>query len=143
MKIRLLPALAVALALSVSGCGGAEPTASTPSAPPSASASPEPTPGPSSETTPEAAPAGQSIEVSVAGGEVSGDTGRVDVPAGESVTITVVSDVADEVHLHGYDVSAPVSPGAPATLTFQATIPGVFEVELEGLGKQLLSVQVA
>ncbi|WP_193345672.1 hypothetical protein [Blastococcus saxobsidens] len=55
----------------------------------------------------------------------------------------VTSDVADEVHLHGYDVSAPVAPGEPATLTFDATIPGVFELELHEVGEELLSVQVS
>ena len=73
---------------------------------------------------------------------MSGDTGRVPVSLGDQVTITVTSDVADEIHLHGYDLSAPVAPGGPGTLTFQATIPGVFEVELEQLGTLLFTLQV-
>jgi hypothetical protein len=58
------------------------------------------------------------------------------------VTIRVTSDVADEVHVHGYDLMTDVDPGTPATVTFDATIPGVFEVELEKLGQQLLTLQV-
>lgn len=78
-----------------------------------------------------------------AGGQVSGDTGRIPVTLGETVTITVVSDVADEAHLHGYDVFADVTAGEPATVTFEATLPGVYEFELEQIGQQLLSVQVS
>ena len=145
-----LPATAVATLLLLTGCAGdensaaagpsASPTAATTSATPSATPSASPTPA--AATTP-SAPQGKNLTVTFAGGQVTGDTGRVDVATGETVNITVSSDTADEVHLHGYDVSVEVTPGTPAVLTFQATIPGVFEVELEKLGKQLLSVQVA
>ena len=47
------------------------------------------------------------------------------------VVITVTSDVADEVHVHGYDLMADVAPGAPATIRFTADAPGRFEIELE------------
>ena len=148
MKVHALSVLAVSAVVSLSGCGGDAETASpgatpspaattTPSAPsPSASA-----PAPSPSTPPPVE--GQSIDVSFVGGEVTGDTGRIDVPVGETVTVTITSDVADEAHLHGYDVRVDVVPGTPATLTFEATIPGIYELELENLGKQLLSVQVA
>ena len=58
------------------------------------------------------------------------------------MTITVTSDVADQVHLHGYDLSAPVGPDTMSALTFQASISGVFEVELEELGTLLFTLQV-
>ena len=87
-------------------------------------------------------PAGQRIEVQVSGGEVSGDTGRVPVAAGEHVTLVLTSDVADEVHVHGYDLEAELSPGQPTEIALDATIPGVFEVELHEAGTQLLSLQV-
>lgn len=106
-------------------------------APTTSSASAPPTAPPSS------APEGRTIEVMFADGEVSGETGRVPVPLDETVTIVVTSDVADEVHVHGYDVSAPVAPGEPAVLTFEATIPGVFEAELHEVGEELLSIQVS
>jgi heme/copper-type cytochrome/quinol oxidase subunit 2 len=80
--------------------------------------------------------------VRVSGGQVSGDTGRVPVPAGEPVTLTITSDVADEVHVHGYDLTAELAPNVAAELTFAATIPGVFEVELHDAGTVLLTLQV-
>jgi hypothetical protein len=93
-----------------------------------------------------ASPAGTAetrrLAVTLAGGQVSGDVGRVPVPAGEQVTLAITSDVADEVHVHGYDLTAALTPGQPTELTFAATIPGVFEVELHDAGTVLLTLQV-
>jgi hypothetical protein len=86
--------------------------------------------------------AARELAVVVAGGQVSGDTGRVPVATGTHVTLVVTSDVADQAHLHGYDLEAELAPGEPAELTFDATIPGVFEVELHEAGTVLLSLQV-
>ncbi len=61
---------------------------------------------------------------------------------GDEVVIAIVSDVTDHAHLHGYDVFADVAPGKPAVMRFTAHIPGVFELELEELGKELARVQV-
>lgn len=84
----------------------------------------------------------ETIEVTVAGGAVTGG-GRHDVSLGDTVSLSVTSDVADHVHLHGYDVMVDVGPGEPAELTFDATIPGVFEVELEESGVLLLELEIS
>jgi len=129
---RLLRAgAAAALALSLASCAGKAPD--TAAAPSSTAAG---------ATSSSSSAAGQTIQVSYAGGTITGG-GRVPVKEGTSVTLEVTSDVADEVHVHGYDLMQDVTPGAPATITFDATIPGVFEVELEELGRQLLTLQVA
>jgi hypothetical protein len=144
------------LLISLTACGddsGASPSAAAPTSPaaaptaadsPATSASPSATAGgaggPSAAPTTSAAD--KSFAITFADGEASGDTGRLKVALGDSVSITVTSQSADEVHLHGYDVLAPVSADMPAVLTFEAKIPGVFELELEGLGVQLASLQV-
>ena len=64
------------------------------------------------------------------------------VPFGTQIRLTVTSDEADQVHFHGYDVFADVAPGAPAMMILIADIPGVFEVELEGRGVELVIVEV-
>ena len=75
--------------------------------------------------------------------QASGDTGRVPVAAGTTVTLVVTSDVADEVHVHGYDMESEAgTPGSRPSCTFDATIPGVFEVELHHAGTVLLRLQV-
>ena len=78
----------------------------------------------------------------ISGGQVTGDTGRVPVSAGTSVTLAVTSDVADEIHVHGYDLTTAISPSRPAQLSFAATVPGVFEVELHEAGTVLLTLLV-
>ena len=134
-----LPVLLTTAALALAGCagadasGGASPAAATP---PSSSAR-------SADPTAPGTPADRRIEVTVTGGRVSGDTGRVPVATGEQVTLVVTGDVADEIHLHGYDLSAALSPGRPAELVVDATIPGVFEVELHDAGTVLLTLQIS
>ena len=137
-----LPAALVGLGLVavLSGCAGTDDPA--PAGSSSSSSSSAPAPSSSSAAPSTTAAAGQRIEVTVTGGQVSGDTGRVPVPAGEHVTLVVTSDAADELHVHGYDLSADLAPGAPATVEFDATIPGVFEVELHDAGTLLLSLQI-
>ena len=141
---RVAAALLLATAVLLTGCAGTdEPEAGAATSASSSTSSPASTTSAATSAGPtSAAPAGTDIAVSFTGGQVTGSTGRIPVPSGDQVTITVTSDVADEIHLHGYDLSAPVGPDAPGTLTFQATIPGVFEVELEELGTLLFTVQV-
>jgi hypothetical protein len=96
----------------------------------------------SGEPTTTTEPATPAIEVRVAGGKVQGGVRREQVRRGDAVVLRVVADVADEVHLHGYDRSADVGPGKPAQISFTADIPGVFEVELEQRKQKLLELEV-
>jgi len=82
------------------------------------------------------------LEYAISGGRPVGGIGRDSVEGGEIVVLRVTSDVADEVHLHGYDLTAGVRPGAPARLEFRATLPGRFEVELERSGVQVAELEV-
>jgi transposase-like protein len=61
---------------------------------------------------------------------------------GSPVDLVVTTDVADEVHLHGYDRRADVASGGTATITFVADRSGVFEAELESRGAQLVQMEV-
>jgi hypothetical protein len=126
-----LVGLPIVLALPLAGCAG-KPADSATAATGSASSSGSATSG-----------AEQRIEVTFAHGRAGGDTGRVQVAKGTSVALVVTSDVADEVHLHGYDIEKELSPGTPVTLQFDATITGVFEVELHKAGTVLLRLQVS
>ncbi len=148
---RFLPALAgLVLAVGLAGCAGTDPSAapgtrsSAPATSSSAAASTSAVQAPTAEMSAAGTSTaeGRRIEVRVTGDQISGDTGRVQVESGEQVTLAITSDVADEVHLHGYDLTTELVPGAPAELTFAATIPGVFEVELHEAGTVLLSLQV-
>lgn len=126
-------AAVVASTLLVAGCGDGGSTVATP---PSASV---PVPGVSpSATAPTAGapslPASdidQDIAITYADGKASGDTGRVSVALGSRVRIVVSSDVAEELHLHVYDIKKVVTPGQAAELVFTADVPGQVELELE------------
>jgi len=106
---------------------------------------PPPTEAPPATTTEPAtsAPAGPvELEYTVVGGRPEGGIARDTVDLDSDVVVTVTSDVADEVHLHGYDLSADVAPGAPATIRFNANAPGRFEIELENTGVQIAELEV-
>jgi heme/copper-type cytochrome/quinol oxidase subunit 2 len=62
--------------------------------------------------------------------------------AGEPIRFRVESDVADEVHFHGYDVGKEVAAGGTVNFAVPATIPGIFEVELEDAKEQIAEVTV-
>jgi len=76
------------------------------------------------------------------GGSVVEGGSRQRATLNQPVTIRVTSDVADEVHIHGYDKKVNVAAGQTAEVTFNATIPGVFEVELEKAKKVLFTMEV-
>lgn len=67
----------------------------------------------------------------VRGGEPVGGVAELSFTRGDRIRFAVRSDVADHVHLHGYDVMKDVRPGDRVTFNVPATIEGVFEVELE------------
>ena len=86
----------------------------------------------------------QRIVVEVdANAEPVGGIKQAQVTQDDRVELVVRSAVADEVHLHGYDLSQDVAPGQPARITFRADIAGVFEAELEERAVQILELTVS
>ena len=115
-------------------------TAVTTTAPTTTEVPPATTEAPPATT--EAAPAPVQVDVVVVGGEPQGGIVRESVDLDSEVVVTVTSDVADEVHVHGYDLMADVAPGSPATIQFTADAPGRFEIELEDTGVQIAELEV-
>jgi FtsP/CotA-like multicopper oxidase with cupredoxin domain len=127
----------------VAGCGGnggGEAASTTTAATTTTSAPTATTTGDATTTT--AGFAGKLIQVRVAGGKVETAQRRVRVSRGDRVRIQVQSDQADEVHVHGFDLSEEVGPGKPATVEFTADLPGVWEVELENAKRKLFDLEV-
>lgn len=86
---------------------------------------------------------GPAIEtIVVRDGEPVGGIAELEYDAGEQVRFRVRSDIADEVHVHGYDVEEEIPAGGAATLSFPADIEGIFEVELHGSEKQIAELRV-
>ena len=83
------------------------------------------------------------VTVEIESGTVVGGIQRLKAKIGDQIRITVSSDVEDEFHLHAYDLTLQIAPNEPATLIFEADIPGVFEGELHDAGYQILSLEVS
>jgi hypothetical protein len=64
-------------------------------------------------------------------GRVRGGVQTFSFEQGDQIRLVVSADVADHVHVHGFDLVADVAPGRPAQFTFRADLTGSFEVELE------------
>jgi hypothetical protein len=61
---------------------------------------------------------------------------------GQQVEFFVTSQVADEVHVHGYDIMKDVEPGKPAKISFKGDVSGRFEVEMEDHAEQIVDLTV-
>jgi len=82
------------------------------------------------------------VRIVVVNGAPKGGIVRESVDKGDRVVLVVESDLADEVHLHGYDISREIAAGGTARIAFRATLPGRFEVELEERGAQIADLTV-
>lgn len=83
------------------------------------------------ETTDTAAVTTAVVEINLIVGENTGADIMQTVPLGSSVRITVVNpDGADEIHVHGYDISTgEMAQGQEAVIEFVASNAGTFDIE--------------
>ena len=141
----LLPGLAL---LALAGCGDDDspgaavdtpsPTATTST---TSSDSPSPSPSPSGTLPSPSAPmstfdqAAVIIAATVADGKINPSTRTIKAKQGQKVLVTVTSDQADELHIHGYDKEVELQPGKPGSVTFTADTKGTFEIETHESGK--------
>jgi hypothetical protein len=128
------------VALVACGAGDDEPTVA--GQPPSTTVPSGPATTQAGVTTAPSTTAGTVLAVTVRGGSVVEGASRQRATLNQPVTIRVTSDVAEEVHVHGYDKRVDVAAGRTAEVTFVANIPGVFEVEFERSHKLLFTLEV-
>lgn len=64
------------------------------------------------------------------------------VTEGDQVILKIVSDHADELHVHGYDLHAAIKAGTPAVLNFKASRSGRFTLELHHSNIELGALEV-
>jgi uncharacterized lipoprotein YajG len=134
------PALALlAGALLLAGCGGGSKSSSQTTT--AAITAPVRTVTAQPVTRP-AEPKATVITIRIKDGKPVGGITRVTVKKQQRVELVVHSDVADEVHVHGYDLHQDVEAGGTARIGFPATIQGVFEAELENRKLQILELTV-
>lgn len=68
------------------------------------------------------------INLPIAGRSTAATRDDLRVSQGDDVSINFTADEPGEVHLHGYDLTAPVSPGSPGELNFVAATAGAFTI---------------
>lgn len=144
-RTQRLSFLGVALAIAVAaivvftaGGGGddtAQPAAQT--ATPEATAEPQEA-SPGEAETPEPTPTPRPRPPLVTGGSVK----TLEFREGQTVRFRVRSPVPEEIHVHGYNVTKAVPAGETVTVSFKATITGIFEVEFHNAGQPIAELKV-
>jgi ABC-type Fe3+-hydroxamate transport system substrate-binding protein len=137
-----------ASALALAGCGGgssqADATTETDAATTPATTTTETTTTATdtTTTTTTTAPKPRTISIVVESGRPRGGIARPTVAKGDKVVVVVRTDAGEEVHLHGYDIEKPVTPGTPVRIPFTANLPGRFELELHHPDALLAVIEV-
>ncbi len=83
------------------------------------------------------------ITISIDEGGATGGVHQAEASVGDLVEIVIDAAIDEELHVHTYDHTAELVAGHTAVLRFEADIPGVFEVELEGLGVLVIELTVS
>lgn len=144
MKKTILAAACVLAAVALVGCGSDDSESASTTDTTTTSETTTTTDTTTTETTTTTTePSGPTIvRIRVVDGQPKGGIVRATVNQGDQVVLVVTSDVADEIHFHGYDISRDVEAGGTVRLPFKATIPGRFEAELESRGVQIADISV-
>jgi len=72
-----------------------------------------------------------------------GEPRTLEYDSGETVRLRFRSDVAEEVHIHGYDRYVQVPANGSARTRFKANAEGIFEIESHGSGELLAKLEVS
>ncbi len=139
VKKLMLACACLLAATAIAGCGSNDSTAASSTETTTETTTTETT---TTDTTTTAAEKPTVVNIVVVNAAPQGGIVRQTVNKGDRVVLVVKSDVADEIHLHGYDLSRDVTAGGTARLPFTATLPGRFEVELESRGVQIADLTV-
>ena len=103
---------------------------------PAPSATPTATPSGTATATPSPAPKPKTPLLQ------AGNERTLSFDKGDTVRFRVRHDDAEKVHIHGYDIKQELAPNRTATVSFKASITGIFEIELEHSGTPLGRLKV-
>ena len=92
------------------------------------------------EPTPAGPAADAVLKITVKGRTVSPAPGRQTVSVGDRVQLTVTTDTANVLHIHGVEIEKDTKAGVPLTVTFTVKDPGIYPIELHK--PELLLVQL-
>ncbi len=79
------------------------------------------------------------VSIEIVDGAPTGGVQDISSGRGDSIVVSISGESTDRVHIHGYDLFVDVV----GEITFDALIPGVFELELEDSGRLLAKLTVS
>src|SRR5215210_3882057 len=72
----------------------------------------------------------------------AGSVKQLEYEKGDTVRFRARSETDEHVHVHGYDKIAEVPAGKTVTVSFKASITGIFEIEFENAGEEIAELKV-
>lgn len=144
LRVPLSYAAGLALAVSLTACGGAgdDPVVGSTGSSASSSSSSSPSTSGRGATGNTPIPVARTISITVTGNKVSPAPTTVELGVGESLTLTVTSDHVDQLHLHGFEIEKDLVAGQPLSVTVTGAQPGVYDVETHHPELRLLKIAV-
>ena len=88
------------------------------------------------------APTTADVTIQVKNAKPVGGVKKIKLKQGGTLTLTVKSDVADEIHVHATDQHEDIKKGGTVTLTIKPTGTGNSEIELENHKQQLAELTI-
>ena len=129
--------LALLLLLPLAACGGEEPVPSGERPLLAEADNPDIADGVDDSDTP------RIVSIVVTDGELTGDTGVVQIRRNAPVRLVVISDETDTLHVQGYELQALATAEVPVQLDFIADEAGDFRVVLRDSDRTLTTLRVA
>ncbi len=135
--------LVAGLALASGGGGDDEQSGSATTSAAETQVAPSAEPAGTQETAPAEPPAPRVETIRMRGRAPVGEPKRLRYERGDTIRLRFTSDVAEEVHIHGFDeyVDVPAG-GTPKTARLKADLEGIFEVESHGSGELLATLEI-
>ena len=137
-RLALLGVAAIIAVLAIVVLPGSDDTSDTPQPAAQTVEQPASEPAATTTTTPVAAPKPKPDPPLLEAGKER----ELEFTKGETVRFRVRHDAPEEVHVHGYDVSQDIEAGKTRTVSFEATLEGIYEIELEQSGTSIGSLKV-
>jgi hypothetical protein len=107
----------------VAGCGSSSGDTSPTTA--------EPVPSTDSSPSVAAQPDALRMNVSIVGDTVEPTNQRIDASVGQSISMSITSDITDELHVHSVpEHTFEIEPGKDELFTFTVDVPGQVDIEL-------------
>ena len=88
------------------------------------------------------APKSETVSIDVKNAKPVGGVKQIKLKQGGTLTLTVSSDTADEIHVHATDQHKDVEKNGSVTLVIKPTGTGNSEIELEGHKQQLAELTI-